>query len=90
MKHTIKTPLGSLSLEAIGQKGDPQVLVTVQKAGFPIPFPFPVSVEHAQLLHTSLGMVLQELEPKAKSECMKTGGWCQCTGVCKANKAIPA
>lgn len=64
MKHTIKTPLGSLSLEAIGQKGDPQVLVTVQKAGFPIPFPFPVSPEHAQLLHTSLGMVLQELAPK--------------------------
>lgn len=90
MKHTIKTPQGSVSMEAIGQKGDPQVLLTIQKAGIPIPFPFPVSVEHAQLAHSALGMVLKELEPKAPSECLRTGGFCQCTGVCKAQKAVAA
>lgn len=62
MKHTIKTPMGSVSLEAIGKKGDPQIMVIAQKAGFPIPFPFPLKPEDAKVLHTALGMVLEELE----------------------------
>ena len=62
MKHTIKTPQGRVSIEAIGQKGDPQILLTVQKAGFPLPFPFPVNKESAQAFHVALGMALEELE----------------------------
>lgn len=62
MKHTIKTPQGRVDVEAIGHKGDPQILLTVTKAGFPLPFPFPVSVEHAQIFHSALGMALEELE----------------------------
>lgn len=62
MKHTIKTPQGQVDVEAIGHKGDPQILLTVKKAGFPLPFPFPVSKEHAQVFHAALGMALEELE----------------------------
>lgn len=87
MKHTIKTPQGTISLEAIGQKGDPAVLVTVQKAGFPIAFPFSVRPEDAAVLHSCLGLVLEELAPKAHSECVNPGRWCHCGAVCKAAPA---
>jgi hypothetical protein len=63
MKHTIKTPQGTISLEAIGQKGDPQVLVTVQKPPFPA-FPFTIKPEDAAVVHSCLGLVLEELQPK--------------------------
>ncbi len=73
MKHTIKTPQGSLSLEAIGQKGNPAVLVTVHKAPFP-PFPITIKPEDAAVVYQSLGMVLEELSgctafPKTDCPC---------------------
>lgn len=119
MKHTIKTPQGSITLEVVGTKAGNQALqITAQKPPFPA-FPFFIRPEDAQAVHVALGMALQEMEPEQgyfpkvdcmckekpcahqlmlqrmpktaeQAQCMRTGGWCQCTGVCKAQKAVAA
>lgn len=62
MKHELRTPQGKITIEPIGKKGDPAILVIVTKAGFGIPFPLTIKPEHAQILHSALGMALEELE----------------------------
>lgn len=60
MKHTIKTPQGTLTIEPVGKGIDPGVRVTVQKLPFPA-FPMTIRPEDARAVHIALGMVLVEV-----------------------------
>jgi len=66
MKHTIKTPQGTLTIEPVSDAGlriDSGIRVTVKKMPFP-EFLLTIRVEDAQVVHVALGMVLKELKTK--------------------------
>lgn len=60
MKHTIKTPQGTLTIEPVGLSNDRGVRVTVQKLPFPA-FPLTIRPEDAAAVYVALGMVLEEI-----------------------------
>jgi hypothetical protein len=61
MKHTIKIPQGSITIEATGKPYKSICLVTLQKFPFPA-FDVPLTAEVAALLSQAFDLVAEEIQ----------------------------
>lgn len=76
MKHTIKTPQGTLTIEPVGLSNDRGVRVTVQKMPFPA-FPLTIRPEDASAVYVALGLTLGEVY--GEKLCGKVSSGVACT-----------